>query len=103
MATRGNMAPATKYGGKIVVCGPGITEAASSHDSTECTESTSGVLSPASTSERLSCRCQCFVEPVHPKESRPYIYFLHFNFALSRTVARSGIKPVYQNKSETVK
>src|SRR6185436_10954192 len=27
----------------------------------------------------------------------------HFNFARSRSVATSGIKPLYQNKSETVK
>jgi hypothetical protein len=40
-------APATKYGGKIVVCQPGMTEVAKSKLTTECTESTSGVESPA--------------------------------------------------------
>src|SRR5678816_3708243 len=97
------IAPATKYGGKMVVCHPGITEVAKSKDTTVCTESTSGVLKPASTSARLSWRCQCFVDPVQPNESMPYINFLHFSFALSRTVARSGSRPVYQNNNETVK
>ena len=41
------MAPATKYGGKIVVCQPGMTEVAKSNDTIECTESTSGVERPA--------------------------------------------------------
>jgi hypothetical protein len=42
------IAPATKYGGKIVVCQPGSCETAKSNDTTECTESTSGVASAAS-------------------------------------------------------
>ncbi len=42
------IAPATKYGGKIVVCQPGSCEVAKSNDTTECTESTSGVERPAS-------------------------------------------------------
>ena len=41
------MAPATKYGGKIVVCQPGSWEVAKSNDTTECTENTSGVARPA--------------------------------------------------------
>ena len=41
------MAPATKYGGKIVVCQPGSCETAKSNDTIECTESTSGVAEPA--------------------------------------------------------
>ena len=41
------MAPATKYGGKIVVCQPGSCEVAKSNDTTECTERTSGVESAA--------------------------------------------------------
>ena len=41
------IAPATKYGGKIVVCQPGTTEVAKSNETTECTESTSGVESAA--------------------------------------------------------
>ena len=41
------MAPATKYGGKIVVCQPGSSETAKSNETIECTENTSGVLRPA--------------------------------------------------------
>jgi len=41
------IAPATKYGGKIVVCHPGSCEVAKSKETTECTESTSGVEIPA--------------------------------------------------------
>jgi hypothetical protein len=41
------MAPATKYGGKIVVCQPGRSETAKSNDTMVCTESTSGVETPA--------------------------------------------------------
>src|SRR5688572_5862082 len=97
------IAPATKYGGKIVVCHPGITEVAKSNDTIVCTDNTSGVLSPARTSERLSCLCQCFVLPVHPNDAIPYNNFLSFVLALSLTVARSGNRPEYQNNKETVK
>ena len=41
------IAPATKYGAKIVVCQPGTIAMAKSHDTTECTESTRGVASAA--------------------------------------------------------
>ena len=43
-----NTAPATKYGGKIVVCQPGMTDVAKSKDTIVWTESTSGVDRPAS-------------------------------------------------------
>ena len=42
------MAPATKYGGKNVVCQPGSCETAKSKLTTECTDNTSGVASAAS-------------------------------------------------------
>ena len=42
------MAPATKYGGKIVACQPGSTDTAKSKLTTEWTDSTSGVEMPAS-------------------------------------------------------
>ena len=87
----------------MVVCQPGTTEVAKSNDTMVCTLNTSGVLNPASTNASASCRCQCFVDPLQPKDKTPYIIFLHFSLARSRTVARSGNKPVYQNKSETVK
>ena len=41
------MAPATKYGAKIVVCHPGRLAIAKSHDTTEWTETTSGVARAA--------------------------------------------------------
>src|SRR5439155_11738231 len=41
------MAPATKYGGKIVVCQPGSCDVAKSNETTEWTEKTSGVARPA--------------------------------------------------------
>ena len=47
MAKPEKIAPATKYGGKIVVCQPGSCDTAKSNDTTECTESTSGVASAA--------------------------------------------------------
>jgi hypothetical protein len=37
---------ATKYGGKIVVCQPGMTDVAKSKLTMVCTETTSGVASP---------------------------------------------------------
>ena len=54
MAKPEKIAPATKYGGKIVVCQPGITEVAKSKDTIVCTDNTSGVDKPASTSDKLS-------------------------------------------------
>ena len=48
MANPEKIAPATKYGGKIVVCQPGSCETAKSKETTLCTESTSGVASAAS-------------------------------------------------------
>ena len=46
-ATPLKIAPATKYGAKIVECHPGTIERAKSHETTECTDSTSGVAIPA--------------------------------------------------------
>ena len=58
MANPENIAPATKYGGNIVVCHPGMTDVAKSNDTMVCTESTSGVARPASTRDTSSKRCQ---------------------------------------------
>ena len=41
------MAPATKYGGKMVECQPGTMATAKSALTTLCTETTSGVASAA--------------------------------------------------------
>src|ERR1700761_2819998 len=97
------MAPATKYGGKMVVCQPGITEVAKSKDTMVCTESTSGVERPASTSARASIRCQFFAEPVQPKEAIPYNNLRSLVLARSRIRLKSGIRPEYQNNNDTVK
>jgi hypothetical protein len=48
------MAPATKYGGKMVACQPGSTETAKSKLTTVWTDSTSGVDRPARISEATS-------------------------------------------------
>ena len=48
MAKPEKIAPATKYGGKIVVCQPGTSDVAKSMLTIECTDSTSGVASAAS-------------------------------------------------------
>ena len=61
------IAPATKYGGKIVVCHPGITDVAKSKDTIVCTESTSGVAKPANTNDTSSKRCQSLARPDQPK------------------------------------
>ena len=47
------------------------TEVAKSNDTMVCTDNTSGVLKPASTSESDSWRCQCLVLPVQPNEAIP--------------------------------
>ena len=71
MANPEKIAPATKYGGKMVVCHPGTIDVAKSKDTIVCTESTSGVEKPASTSETSSKRCQSRAVPFQPKESIP--------------------------------
>src|SRR5690554_5685560 len=96
------IAPATKYGGKMVVCHPGITDVAKSIDTMVCTESTSGVEIPARINDTISNRCQVFTEPFHPNDMMEYILF--FNpAARSRTDAISGNKPQYQKTNDTVK
>ena len=102
MAKPEKIAPATKYGGNIVVCHPGTTEVAKSKLTIVCTESTSGVAIPANTKERDSHLCQCFADPVQPNERTLYIFFL-IPLALSLTDAKSGTNPVYQNNKDTVK
>src|SRR6218665_2354933 len=85
----------------MVVCHPGITEVAKSKDTMECTENTSGVATPASTRETSSKRFQCLARPDHPKERMEYIFFGIGFFTRSRIVAKSGIRPMYQNTRDT--
>ena len=75
MANPEKIAPATKYGGKMVVCQPGITDVAKSNDTMVCTESTKGVARPAKTKETSSKRCQSFARPLQPKLNKLYIFF----------------------------
>src|SRR3954463_4485968 len=96
------IAPATKYGGKIVVCQPGTCDTAKSNDTTLCTESTSGVAKAARIRYARSYTCQCRLEPRQPSDSRPYAMNRIFVVARSRKVARSGTMPMYQNSTETV-
>src|SRR5436190_6545074 len=97
------MAPATKYGGKIVVCQPGSSDVAKSMLTMECTERTSGVANPANTRLTISYRAQVRCDPFHPRLSRPKTNFLIPPTARSRRVARSGIIPRYQKTSEMVR
>src|SRR5690554_1123541 len=103
MANPEKTAPATKYGGKIVVCHPGITDVAKSNDTMVCTESTNGVANPANTRCTSSKRCQSFALPLHPKDSNEYIFFANGLTALSLSIAKSGNKPVHQNTRDTDK
>src|SRR5690606_20145673 len=102
MAKPEKIAPATKYGGKIVVCHPGITEVAKSMDTIVCTDNTNGVEIPAKIKETISNRCQVLTEPFQPKDKIEYTRFL-IPDARSRTEAISGSNPQYQNTSDTVK
>src|ERR1700733_837391 len=97
------IAPATKYGGKIVACQPGVFAIAKSNDTTECTESTSGVLNAARNRyARAKCRHSAS-EFLHPKERTEKICFLIGFFSASRSVATSGIRPMNRNVVEIVR
>src|ERR1035437_5486448 len=96
------MAPATKYGGKKVPCHPGTIAIVKSKLTTVCTESTSGVASPASNSVAVSYTLQCRAEPRQPIAITPYTTRATRLWVRSRSVARSGIRPTYQNSSDTV-
>ena len=62
------IAPATKYGAKIVACQPGTIATAKSQETTECTESTSGVASAAKKMYALLKWCHSRSVPRHPME-----------------------------------
>ncbi len=55
----------------MVACQPGRMPAAKSNDTTVWTDKTSGVASPASSSDAVSYRCQCRAEPRQPMASMP--------------------------------
>src|ERR1041385_7611732 len=97
------MAPATKYGGKIVACQPGVSAIAKSNDTTECTESTSGVAKAARNRyARVKWR-HSLSEFRQPRASIAKIDFRTGFFSRSRSTARSGIRPTYRNVLEIVR
>ena len=69
IATPDRIAPATKYGAKIVLCHPGSCAIAKSHDTTLCTEMTSGVARPASSRYIIWKWRHCSSVPYHPNDS----------------------------------
>src|ERR1700759_188728 len=89
MAKPEKIAPATKYGGKMVVCHPGSSEVSKSMDTMVCTESTNGVEIPAKINDTVSKRCHVFTEPVQPNDNTEYI-LRRIPVARSRMVAISG-------------
>src|ERR1041385_4598627 len=97
------IAPATKYGGKIVVCQPGGRPIAKSNDTTECTESTSGVANAAGKRyARVKWR-HSLSEFRQPRASIAKIDFRTGFFSRSRSTARSGIRPTYRKEHEIVR
>src|SRR5687768_8834215 len=106
MANPEKIAPATKYGGKIVVCQPGTTDVAKSMDTMVWTDNTSGVERPARIKATDSYRIHVLAPPSHPKLNALYIcarVFAPILTARSRITAKSGMRPMYQNTSETEK
>src|ERR1019366_2179434 len=88
------IAPATKYGAKIVVCQPGNSAIAKSNDTTECTESPSGVENAARNRYARAKWRHSASELRQPKDSTEKICFLIGFFSASRSVATSGISPM---------
>src|SRR5262245_36786210 len=97
------IAPATKYGGKIVACHPGVSAIAKSKDTTECTESTSGVLNAARNRyARVKWRASRS-ELRHPSDNIEKMRLRTGLVSRSRSTAMSGINPMYKKVLETVK
>src|SRR3954468_13209234 len=97
------IAPATKYGGKIVACQPGASAIAKSNDTTECTESTSGVENAARKRYiRAKCRHSCS-EFRQPNDITARIRLRTGFVARSRSTAMSGTRPTYRNVADTVR
>src|SRR4029078_5870244 len=97
------IAPATKYGGKIVACQPGVSAIAKSNDTTECTESTSGVAKAARNRyARVKCR-HSRSEFRHPSDSVARIALRTGFFSRSRRIAMSGIRPMEMKVLEIVR
>src|SRR5262245_36550684 len=68
----------------------------------ECTDTTSGVASPASSKYAILYRCQCRAAPRQPIAKKPYNARTKRFRARSRMLAKSGISPTNQNRNDTV-
>src|SRR6478672_11349908 len=88
------IAPATKYGGKIVVCQPGVRAMAKSNDTTECTDSTRGVENAARKRYALAKCLHSRSEFLQPRDRTPKILLRTGFFSRSRRTAMSGINPI---------
>src|SRR4029079_15092039 len=97
------IAPATKYGGKIVACQPGVSAIAKANDTTECTERTSGVAKAARNRyARVKCR-HSRSELRQPSDNAASIAFRTGFCSRSRRIAMSGINPMYRKVLEIVR
>src|SRR3989304_1046769 len=97
------IAPATKYGAKIVVCQPGTSDIAKSNDTTECTESTSGVENAARKRYARAKWRHSRSLFRQPNESAERIRFLTGFRSRSRSVAMSGMSPMRGKGAEIVR
>ena len=84
-----------------MLCQPGTCDAAKSMPTMLCTLITSGAASPASSRYIIWYRCQCRALFLQPIESMPYTTRPMRWCERSRSVAKSGISPTYQNSSDT--
>src|ERR1051325_3377548 len=97
------IARATKDGVTSVVCQPGGRPIAKSNDTTECTESTSGVANAARKRyARVKCR-HSRSELRQPSESDDRIALRTGFFSRSRSTPMSGINPMYRKVLEIVR
>src|SRR6476469_2273631 len=98
------MAPATKYGGKIVVCHPGVSAIAKSKDTTECTDNTSGVENAARNRYARAKWRHSLSELRQPSDSMVKMRLrIGLMFSRSLSTAMSGISPMNRKVLEIVK
>ena len=98
------MAPATKYGGKIVVCQPGMTDVGEveRHDRVHREHQRRREAGEDQVRALVVVPVAVRAAPAE-RERRRRRSGGRLLFARSRSVARSGTRPMYQNSSETVK
>src|SRR5690606_30687729 len=97
------MAPATKYGGKMDACQPGTSAIAKSNDTTECTDSTSGVEN-AARNRYAFAKCRHSRSLLRQPSDRMARMRRRIGFvSRSRRTAMSGMRPMYKNVVEIVR